>query len=130
MKKLTPNMEDYMKAIYKLHRASGDGTVHISNIAADMGVRKASVCNATGVLEEKGFVRKDKYVCLYLTEAGLQYAVFIEQRHSVLTRFLNEILGVTLDTAEQDACGMEHVISGESYRSIRSYLGKTVNDGI
>jgi DtxR family Mn-dependent transcriptional regulator len=68
--------------------------------------------------------RKDKYKCLHLTPEGLQYAIYIEQRYFVIMRFFNEILGVDLDTAKQDACGVEHVISGECYRSIYSYLKK------
>ena len=47
---ITPNMEDYMKTIYKLYRLNGDSLVHVSDIAADMRLRKASVCMATDVL--------------------------------------------------------------------------------
>ncbi|MEA4845737.1 MAG: metal-dependent transcriptional regulator [Clostridiaceae bacterium] len=122
MEMLSPNMEEYMKTIFKLHRLSGDGIVHISDIAEDRGLRKASVCRATDILAEKGFVQKDRYKGLYFTKKGLQYAYYIERRYSIITRFLNEVLRVDLDTARKDACGIEHVISDECYRSICLFL--------
>ena len=115
-------MEDYMKAIYKRHKQGGDGIVHISDIAADMGLRKASVSRATNILAEKGLVKKDKYKCFCLTESGLEYSLYIEQRYAVIMRFFTEVLKLDMDVARQDACGVEHVISGECYRSIRFFM--------
>ncbi len=117
-------LEDYMKTIFKLHRLSGDGIVHISDIAEDMGLKKASVCQATDMLAEKELIQKDKYKGLYFTKKGLQYAHYIEQRYSAITRFLNEIMHLDLDTARKDACGIEHVIGNECYRSICLFLGE------
>ena len=115
-------MEDYIKVIYGLHRESLDGMVHISDIAKAMGLKKASVCNATDVLVEKGLLQKDRYIGIWLTKSGLQYALYVDQRYDLLMRFFHNVLGVDLETAKRDACGMEHVISVESYRSIHSFL--------
>jgi Mn-dependent DtxR family transcriptional regulator len=123
---LSSNMEDYMKTIYSLYQSGEGKDVHISDIAAKMGFRKASVSKATDLLAGKGLVQKDKYRCLYLTKQGLEYALFIERRYDLLTRFLNKVLGMELEAAQIDACGMEHVISGECYRLIGLYMEKTV----
>ncbi|MDR3050240.1 MAG: metal-dependent transcriptional regulator [Oscillospiraceae bacterium] len=117
-------MEDYMKTIYRLSRLDGGGLVHISAIAAAMGIKKASACRATDALAEKGLLQKDRYKGLCFTEQGLRYVLFIVWRYTVITRFLHEALGVDLDIAREDACGVEHVISGQSYQAICAFLGE------
>jgi DtxR family Mn-dependent transcriptional regulator len=119
---LTPTQENYMKTIYKIHQSGSENIIHVSDIAAEMRLRKASVCRATDVLAEKGFVRKDNYKGLYFKKKGLRYALYIEQRYSVITRFLNQALGIELKTAQKDVCGIEHVISVECYRSMCAFL--------
>lgn len=115
-------MEDYLKEIYRLYRAESSGIVHVSDIASSMKFTKASVCRATDLLAEKGFLQKDKYKGLFLTKEGVDYAEYIVKRHRVITTFLTDILRLDIDTACQDACGIEHVISPECYKSMSGYL--------
>ena len=57
------------------------------------------------------------------TPAGLAKAVEILDRHETLTAFLDS-LGVDPDTAEADACRMEHILSEPTLDAIRRYLAR------
>lgn len=58
---------------------------------------------------------------LYLTDSGNRIAGRIYERHRVITSFLVNI-GVEEQIAEQDACKIEHIISEESFSSVKSFL--------
>jgi DtxR family Mn-dependent transcriptional regulator len=116
-------MEDYLKAIYRLHCQEPAGVIYINDIAADMGFHKSSVFRATVVLKAKGSLIKERYTGLLLTKEGLRQATFITQRYTILQRFLQEVLQIDPGTASQDACGMEHGISHRSYESLCRFLG-------
>ena len=56
-----------------------------------------------------------------LTESGVEVAAKIYERHTLLTRYL-EMLGVSAETAAEDACKMEHIISDESFLAIKQHV--------
>ena len=124
IEKLSPHMEDYLKAIYRIYRTRPTQSVRVSDLALAMNLTKASASNATKVLQSKGMLKKDKSRGLFLTEQGLEYADFIIERQAVLVRFLTEVLRLDWPTAHVDACGMEHVISTECYLSMRVLLNQ------
>ena len=68
-----------------------------------------------------------------LTEAGRAKAEAIYERHLLLSRFLESVLGISPETASQDACRIEHIISDETFDGVKAYLkahGKECeNDG-
>jgi DtxR family transcriptional regulator, Mn-dependent transcriptional regulator len=111
-KKLTPSSEDYLETILEL--SGRKDAVRSVDIAGHLGVSKASVNKAMGILREAGLIEQALYGQIYLTGQGRQQAVEVLQRHSMLKRFLVEILGIEEATAEQDACKMEHVISNST----------------
>ncbi|MDR2005754.1 MAG: metal-dependent transcriptional regulator, partial [Acidaminococcales bacterium] len=113
MEKLSPAMEDYLKAIYSISEFDSGNPIRISDIAARMGKSKASACYATKTLSGRGLLTKSKYAAIRLTDAGARQAEFILKRNGVVRRFLKEVLKVGERTAEADACGIEHVISFE-----------------
>ena len=59
-----------------------------------------------------------------LTEEGLKKATAILERHTILTRFISEVLGVPEEVAEKDACRIEHIISPETFNGIKRILEK------
>ena len=110
--------EDYLEAIYIL---SGRGkTVRSVDVAALLGVTKPSVSRAMSILRAKGYLAGSPEGGLILTELGQTEAQRIYERHEVLTRFLTS-LGVSQETAEDDACRIEHVISEESFNRLRDH---------
>ena len=85
-----------------------------------MGYSKPSVSRAIGLLKDGGYVIADKQGYLSLTDAGREVAEKIYDRHTQICAFL-ELLGVSHDTASEDACKIEHVISDESLEAIKRH---------
>ena len=86
-----------------------------------MGFSKPSVSRAVGLLKNGGYITVDEDGYLSLTDLGLELATKIYERHKILTSFLTSI-GVDEDTASQDACKIEHVLSDESLEAIKKHI--------
>lgn len=109
--KMTPSKENYLKVMLGL---SSEGGIRSIDIATALGVSKASVSNMMNVLRDEGYVTKEKYGVVTLTESGKNVAANIKRRYEVLRRFLHYVLGVEAGIAAEDACHMEHLISSET----------------
>lgn len=119
MMKIQKSAEDYLETILMLS-FSGEG-VHSINIAAALNFSKPSVSIAMKKLRENGYVTVDEEDHIHLTESGRAIAEKIYERHVVLTEMLTR-LGVDADTAREDACRIEHVISDESFARIKEHF--------
>lgn len=122
MAKLTFSMENYLEAVYEL--SAGAGGARVSDIAARLGVSKASVNSAMNVLHQRGLVENEKYREIYLTEEGLRVATLTSHKHIILQTLLHRVIGVDNQQASEDACAMEHVISEASTEKILLFLEK------
>lgn len=114
---ITPSGEDYLEAILVLHKKMG--RVRSVDVARHMEVSKPSVCHAVATLRDGGFLTMDGDFFLHLTDAGLEVAEQIYEKHRFFTDRLIEA-GVDPETAERDACRMEHVISQESFERLKN----------
>lgn len=112
--------EMYLETILILSKKGGG--VRSVDVSEHMGVSKPSVSRAIGLLKNGGYVTMDKSSHLHLTEEGLRVAEHIYEKHTVLTRFLVS-LGVNEETAAEDACKMEHIISDTSFQAIKRQVG-------
>ena len=108
--------EDYLEAILMLQKKQG--MVRSVDVARHMEVSKPSVCHAVATLRDGGFLTMDEDYFLHLTDAGLEVAEQIYEKHRFFTERLIEA-GVDPETAERDACRIEHVISQESFERLR-----------
>ncbi|MGS0765501.1 metal-dependent transcriptional regulator [Syntrophomonas curvata] len=117
---LTPALEDYLEVIYQL--SGENGTAKISDIARRMNIAKPSVTQAIASLRREGLVYQDRYGPVLLTPKGEKRAREVWYRHTVIRRFLEEILGVEPATADRDACLMEHNISVETFSQMEKRL--------
>ena len=113
--------EMYLETIRVLHKKTGH--VRATDIAEHMGYSKPSVSRAVGLLKAGGFIEVEKDGAIILTESGLAVANKILERHTLLTQLL-VALGVSPETASEDACKMEHAISDESFEAIKQHLAK------
>lgn len=118
---LHESAEMYLETIYLLTRKRSD--VRSIDVAEHMGYSKPSVSRAMGLLKSGGYLTVDKDGFLTLTAEGEQTAEKIFERHTVLSRFLTS-LGVDEETAAEDACKIEHVISDTTLKAIKDYLTK------
>lgn len=119
--KLHASGEDYLETILILQKQCG--MVRSVDVARYMSVSKPSVCRAVAVLRDGGFLRVDDDHFLYLTDAGRKIAEEIYARH----RFFAERLiaaGVDPETAEADACRLEHAISSESFARLKAAVAQ------
>lgn len=110
--------EMYLESIYVLYKQRG--AVRSLDVAEYMGFSKPSVSRAVGLLKNGGYLLMDRDGFLTLTEAGQEVAEKIYERHTMLTAFLVR-LGVDEETASEDACKMEHVISDRSFEAIKRH---------
>lgn len=118
---LHESAEMYLETIYKLSQKSTN--VRSIDVAETMGYSKPSVSRAVGLLKQGGYLLMDKDGFLTLTESGTLVAMKIYERHTVLSRLL-AAMGVSEETASEDACKIEHVISDETFDAIKKYLDK------
>ena len=116
---LHESAEMYIETIYLLTRRSTE--VRSIDVAEALGYSKPSVSRAVGLLKQGGYLTVDDDGFLTLTQLGCQTAEKIFERHTVLTRLLMQI-GVSEETATEDACKIEHVISDETLDAIKNYL--------
>ena len=113
--------EMYLETIYVLNKKSPE--VRSVDVAEYMGFSKPSVSRGVGILKQGGYLTVDANGFLELTDAGTEVAKKIYERHTVLTEMLVK-MGVSEETAAQDACKIEHVISDETLGCIKKTLGK------
>ena len=121
MAKLYESGENYLETILILHLH--DNFVRAVDIAHEMDVAKPSVSRAMGILRDGGFINIAEDGNITLTESGTEVAERIYERHCVLSQWLID-LGVKPETAAEDACRMEHVISAESFNCLKKHLKK------
>jgi Mn-dependent DtxR family transcriptional regulator len=108
--------EMYLETIYVLNKKSD--SVRSIDVCEYMGYSKPSVSRAVGLLKNNGFINVSKEGYLTLTKSGEETAKKLFERHTIISKFLMS-LGVDEETATEDACRIEHVISDESFEAIK-----------
>ncbi|MCH5189513.1 MAG: metal-dependent transcriptional regulator [Oscillospiraceae bacterium] len=117
---MTASLEDYLEAVLVLSQSNSE--VRLTDIAAMLNVSKPSANRAVNTLTQNGFLSHETYGAITLTPEGETYAASVLHRHKLLKHFLNDTLGVSEKTAEEDACKMEHVMSAETIEKLYDYL--------
>ncbi len=119
--KILKSSEDYLEAMLIMKEVHG--YIRSIDIAMELGVTKPSVSYATKRLRENGYITMDRDGFITLTDKGMDIATHIYERHKVLTDVLIH-LGVSPETARQDACKLEHDISDESFAALKRHMEK------
>ena len=120
--KIHASGEDYLEAVLILQKKQG--MVRSIELARHMGFSKPSISHAVGVLKNGGFLTVDEDGFLHLTAIGREVAEKIYERHLFFTEQL-VAAGVDLETAEQEACRMEHAIGDTSFRKLKEKIQGT-----
>lgn len=116
--KILKSSEDYLEAM--LIMKEQHGYIRSIDIAMELGVTKPSVSYATKRLRENGYITMDKDGFITLTDKGMDIATHIYERHKVLTSVLI-LLGVSPETACEDACKIEHDLSDETFDALKKH---------
>ena len=121
---LSKASEDYLESIYRIMTEQGAGPegVRSVDVAEQLGVSKASVNKALATLKDAGMVEQVRYGKVLLTPAGKEYASRVWKTHRTLRAFLIHDLGVDPETANDEACLMEHYLSADTVRRWCAYL--------
>ena len=119
--KVSMSHEDYLEAIVMIGGTT-EQSVRSVDVANKLGVSKASVNKAVGLLREKGYAIQPYYGDITLTEKGYEYGKAVLERHHYLTSFLVKAIGIDEETAEEEACLMEHAISDSSSEKWKAYI--------
>jgi DtxR family Mn-dependent transcriptional regulator len=114
------SMEDYLEAIANL--GEGRKIVRVKQISEMLGVKMPSVTSALKKLSERKLVEHERYGHIKLTPKGDNVARDVIRRHKALTRFFALALGINKETAEEDACKIEHVISSLSMERLAKFV--------
>ena len=116
--------EDYLETILVLSKRLP--VVRSIDIALELNYSKPSVSVAMKHLREKGYINVNPSGFITLTDSGLSIASSIYERHIFFSNWLVS-LGVSEETAAEDACKMEHQISAESFQAIKNFIQNRKN---
>ena len=116
---LHESAEMYLETIYRL--SMEQHSVRSIDVAESLNYSRASVSRAVGLLKKDGYLEMDEDGFLNLTELGKSTAEKIYERHMILTAAL-KALGVDEESAAEDACRIEHVISDKSLAAIKAHM--------
>ena len=119
--KIQQSAEDYLETMLILEEKYG--YIRSIDIAKHLGVTKPSVSYAVKRLKESGYINMEANGPITLAPPGRKIATRIYERHKALRSFL-ELLGVDPETAEEDACKIEHVISHDTYVAICKHVNQ------
>lgn len=108
----------YLEAIYVL--SQNHKNIRAIDIGAYLGYTKPSVSRALGILKSGEYIAVDEEGYITMTPSGMQVAEQLYERHTILTNMLTDI-GVNEETAAEDACRIEHVISDESFAALKKF---------
>ena len=119
--KLGESAEMYLETILLLEKK---GKIRSVDIAKKLGVSKPSVNKAVNSLKELGFVTQAIYGEVHLTDAGRERAQQVYTRHEILCDFLTNVLHISSENAENDACKIEHVVCEETINKIKEFMNR------
>ncbi|MBN1611561.1 MAG: DtxR family transcriptional regulator [Polyangiaceae bacterium] len=113
-------LEDYLETIYLL--VQEHGFARVKDIARARDVKAATISVALRKLAQSGLVNYERREYIGLTAKGEEAARRIVARHRLLTRFFEEVLSMSHQTAGEQACAMEHTLSDEAMDRMVSYF--------
>ena len=119
--KIQESMENYLETIYVLEQQTG--FVRSVDVATELGFSKPSISNAMKKLKAEGYVQIEEKGRIVLTEEGRKIAEHTYEKHCVISHWLMHI-GVSRETAMEDACKVEHDLSEETFQAIKKFLAE------
>ena len=117
--------ENYLETILMLSKRLP--VVRSVDISNELGFKKSSVSVAMKNLREKNHITVSDAGFINHTQSGREIAEMIYERHEFLSKWLIS-LGVPAETATEDACKIEHVLSKESFQAIKDFVKKSQLD--
>jgi len=108
MEKVSARLEDYLEAIYEICRKNQ--VARVRDVAKRLGLSNASVVGALRGLRERRLIDQERYGYIKLTAAGESVAEDIVARHRALSNFFRDVLNLSRERADKEACEAEHCL--------------------
>ncbi len=117
---LSDSLRDYLREIYVLQQTAEE--VRVTDLAKCLGLTKPSVNRAINTLKTRGLLEHAHYGRIRLTDEGRKIAKQIHENYKVLFRFLTEVLGVDMETADREASMMKNAISKGTRKKLKKHI--------
>ena len=119
--KMQESAQDYLESILIISQTKEQ--VRATDICNYFGYARATVSVFLKQLRENGYVEVDEHKNISLTDAGLEIAKDMYERHQFLTKLFVRI-GVPKDIAAKDACRVEHYVSKETFQAMKEHFSE------
>jgi DtxR family transcriptional regulator, Mn-dependent transcriptional regulator len=116
---VSATLEDYLEAIS--HLIAEKGAARVNDLASALSVHKSTVTAALKRLANKKLVNYSPYELTTLTPQGREVADRITRRHETLLNFLVDLLAIDPETAEANACRIEHAMDREVFQRFQLF---------
>lgn len=117
---MTPNKEDYLKALYQL--SGMEQLVSNKDIAKALQIAPASVTEMLGKLSREGLIHYEAYKGSRLTAEGMRIAISLVRGHRLWEVFLMQHLGYSWSEAHEDAELLEHITPARLTERLDQFL--------
>ncbi len=125
---LTHSSIHHLLAINSLLKENGySRSVDVAN---HLNISRASVSITVTKLREKGFVREDKNRFLSLSKKGKDLVNSVLSKRRIVEQFFREVLDLSSQDAEVEACKVEHLLSEPTGKKLISFMGYFLSDQI
>lgn len=124
---ITHSAAHHLLAILELKEKRG--YARVTDVAKHLNITTGSASTNLKSLKAKGLIVEDDNRFLTLSEAGEALARGVVARKQIFERFLTEVLKVSTEQAEIDACKTEHLISGETARKLERFMRDYLQSG-
>ena len=119
--RVSHKVELYIEAIYRLEKKTG--LARTSELAKDLNVALGTVTNTVESLEKKGFVVREPYRGVKLTEKGRRIALDVIRRRRLSERFMTDVLKMDWSNVYKPACRFAHYLPDEIIKPLEKALG-------
>lgn len=116
---LSSGLEDYLECIY--NKLQQKGSVKAIELSRELKVTRASVTDALHRLAEKKYINYEKYGTIEITKKGLEKAKEVFDKHKILSCFFENVLSLSVEEANENACRIEHVITQNAFNKLKEY---------
>jgi len=114
---LSSGLEDYLECIY--NKLQQKGSVKAIELSRELNVTRASVTDALHRLAEKKYINYEKYGTIEITKKGLEKAKEVFDKHKILSCFFENVLSLSVEEANENACRIEHVITQNAFNKLK-----------
>jgi DtxR family Mn-dependent transcriptional regulator len=120
--------EDILEALYKFH-STGRAAPVVEDLATTLGKAPGELRPVLDLLEREGDLVSNPDGTLTLTTAGNETGGRVMRKHRILECFFSEMLGMSPDTASEEACTLEHGVSDEAIERLGRYIQRRPGRG-